>query len=119
MRIAVGLAAILAWALTGSCAHVTPRLKPADLRACLAEGGYESVAPFGVPFCQLDYADGGKVCQGRSDCIGRCLSDAPENARTIAVGSAVTGRCERHRSTFGCYGAVEDGKLAEAYVCVD
>lgn len=119
MRSTVGLAAILAWVLTGSCAHVAPRLKPADHRACLAEGGYESVSPFGLPFCQLDYADGGEVCQSRSDCIGRCLSDAPENAGTVAVGSVVTGRCERHRSTFGCYGEVENGTLAEPYVCVD
>lgn len=109
----------LAIAMTNCAGTGQTRLSPSDLAQCSSSGGYESVAPFGPPFCQIDYTDGGKVCQSKSDCTGRCLSDAPEIAGTVAVGSVVTGRCEPQRSTFGCHGRVENGRLAEPYICAD
>ncbi len=56
---------------------------------------------------------------GKADCLGDCLSDAPDNWLAIPVGMPVSGRCEVESSTFGCYAKVENGKLAEAYRCVD
>lgn len=114
-------AAMIAFALTlANCAGARQSgLSAPDLAQCRSSGGYESVSPFGFPFCQRDYADGGKVCQSKSDCTGRCLSEAPENAGTVAVGSVVAGRCEPQKSTFGCHGRIENGKLAEPYFCED
>ena len=114
-------AARIAFALTlANCAGARHwGLSAPDLAQCRSGGGYESSSPFGSPICQKDYADGGKVCRSRTDCTGRCLSDAPENAGAVAVGSVVTGRCEPQRSTFGCHGEVENGKLAEPYICDD
>ena len=114
-------AAIIVFAFTlANCAGARHfGLSTSDLAQCRSSGGYESVSPFGIPICQKDYADGGKLCQSTSDCAGRCLSEAPVNAGVGAVGSVVIGRCELQESTFGCYGRVENGKLAEPYVCVD
>ena len=64
-------------------------------------------------------ADAGKNCTGKPDCLGRCLSDAPDNAASIQIGTPVAGRCEANASTFGCYARVEAGKLAESYSCED
>lgn len=109
----------LALALANCGRDLGSGLTPSELAQCRSSGGYETVSPFGFPFCQMDYADGGKVCQGQSDCTGRCLSEAPENAGDVAVGTAVTGRCEPQKSTFGCHGRVENGQLAEPYICED
>lgn len=114
-------AAIIVFAFTlANCAGVRhSRLSSSDLAQCRSSGGYESVSPFESSICQKDYADGGKLCQSTSDCTGRCLSEAPENAAVVAVGSVVIGRCEPHQSTFGCHARVENGKLAEPYICED
>ena len=109
----------LALALANCAVARHSGLSAPALAQCRSSGGYESVSPFGFPICQRDYADGGKVCQSGSDCSGRCLSEAPENAGAIAVGSVVPGRCEPHQSTFGCHGRVESGKLAEPFICDD
>lgn len=120
MRYLLGLAAAGLMLATANCAGTSRlSLKPTELAECQASGGYASVSPFGFPICQADYADAGEPCKGKSDCAGRCLSEAPDNAGTIPVGSVVVGRCEPHRSTFGCNGRVEDGKLAEPYICDD
>lgn len=120
MKVMARIAAALLTLAMISCAEATPsRRTYFDVAACRASGGYESVAPFGSSFCQMDYQDAGKPCQGKSDCLGRCLSDLPDNFRSISVGTAVAGRCEAHRSKFGCHGKVEGGKLAEPYLCED
>ena len=105
---------------TGGCAERRPlKLDVARAQQCLAEGGFESRAPFGGPICQSRLADAGKVCTGKSDCLGQCLSDAPEKAALVSVGTPVAGRCEAVKQTFGCFGRVEGGKLAEPYYCVN
>lgn len=120
MKVMARIAAALLTLAMISCAQATPLHRTSfDIEACRASGGYESVAPFGSSFCQMDYQDAGKPCQGKSDCLGRCLSDLPENFKSTSVGAAVAGRCEAHRSTFGCHGKVEGGKLAEPYLCED
>lgn len=109
-----------ALAVLASCVDGSgPTLSKAEARECRAKGGYESRAPFGSPMCEFRFRDGGKSCAGQSDCLGRCLSDAPENAASIAVGTPVAGRCEATKQSFGCYASVEGGKLAEPYYCID
>jgi hypothetical protein len=95
------------------------KLTGAQRRQCQADGGFESRSPFGGPFCQFRYSDGGKVCRGKADCSGQCLSDPPENPQGVEVGTPIAGRCEAERSTFGCHARVEDGKLAEVYTCIE
>lgn len=103
-----------------SCAeHRQPALSVAEARQCRAKGGFESRAPFGTPICQTLYADAGKTCSDKHDCLGRCLSDAPDNAAAVQVGTPVAGRCEPKEPTFGCHARVEAGKLAEPYFCED
>lgn len=106
-------------ALGGCADKAPPTLTTTESRQCVAEGGYESRAPFGTPICQMRYIDAGKSCAGKADCLGRCLSDAPDNAAAIPVGALVVGRCEAEKQTFGCYASVEGGKLAEPYICFD
>ena len=96
-----------------------PVLSAIQAQQCRAEGGFESRAPFGTPMCQMRYADAGKICSGKSNCAGQCLSDAPENWQKIPVGTPIAGRCEVEKQSFGCYARVENGKLAEPYSCTD
>jgi len=106
-------------ALCAACATKHPSLSARDLRQCRASGGYEGGGPFGERFCQYRYADAGKSCRGKADCLGQCLSDPPADVSRMQVGTPVSGRCAAERTTFGCFGRVEDGKLAEPYICVD
>ncbi len=105
--------------LSGCDLHRRPTLSKEEVNVCLGRGGRESRAPFGSPICQVPYGDAGKACSGKTDCLGQCLSNAPEHAGSISIGTSVAGKCEAESSTFGCYGRVEGGKLAEAYACVD
>ncbi|GAA0335653.1 hypothetical protein GCM10009087_52650 [Sphingomonas oligophenolica] len=105
--------------LSGCTLHRPPTLAEDEARVCLERGGHQSRAPFGPPVCQLPYADAGKACSGKADCRGECLSDAPEHANIVAIGTPVAGRCEAGTNTFGCYARVENGKLAERYGCTD
>jgi len=95
------------------------RLPSAALRQCLADEGRESRTPFGTPICQISFKDGGKRCSGKSDCMGRCLSNAPENWQVVPIGTSVAGFCESEKSTFGCHANVQGGVLAESYFCED
>ena len=87
-----------------------PVLSAVQAEQCRVEGGFESKAPFGSPICQIPYADAGKICSGKSNCIGQCLSDAPENWQKLSVGTPIEGRCEAQKQTFGCDARVENGK---------
>jgi hypothetical protein len=114
----VGCVGLLAMGV--SCAeHRRPTLNTVEAQQCRIEGGYESRAPFGTPFCQFRYPDAGKSCTGKADCLGQCLSDAPDNAAAVSVGTAVAGHCAAEKETFGCHARVEVGRLAEPYSCVD
>jgi hypothetical protein len=97
-----------------------PKLSAVEAQECRRSGGYESRAPFGGPFCQADYPDGGKTCSGKTDCLGRCLSNPPEgNIFAVPIGTPAVGHCEAQKETFGCHANVEGGKLAETYWCSD
>lgn len=113
------VAAASAATLSSCDLHRRPTLSKEEASSCVGQGGRESRAPFGTPICQILYRDAGKTCSGKADCQGQCLSDAPERANSVRIGTPVAGKCEAETSTFGCYGKVEDGKLAEAYACVD
>lgn len=114
------LVAAISVATLSSCdLHRRPTLSKEEASSCAGQGGRESRAPFGMPICQISYRDAGKTCSGKADCQGQCLSDAPEQAHSVRIGTPVAGKCAAETSTFGCYGKVEDGKLAEAYACVD
>jgi hypothetical protein len=115
-RISLGFAAcLIAAALSGSCAtHRSPRLSDSEAAACKAKGGYESKGGFGEPFCQFRYSDGGKVCTGKADCQGSCLTDDQAPA-----GTPVVGHCTAEQSVFGCYGDVEAGKAVDDFGCAD
>jgi len=109
--------------LVAGCAHAHlpyAHLSAAQAKQCRADGGYESRGGFGEPICQVRYADGGKPCLNKSDCLGRCISDAPDgDMRAVAAGTPVSGHCAAEKEIFGCYANVEDGKLVEGYFCDD
>lgn len=100
--------------IPGSCSAPPKRLDPAELRTCLAQGGYESGGPFGNPFCQFRYADGGRSCSGKMDCQGRCILwvDGEPNDPLPQPGDTAVGVCEAEQSTFGCYAVVEQGRIS-------
>jgi len=105
--------------LSGCDLHRRPALSKAEVGICVARGGHESRAPFGLPICQVPYQDAGKVCSGKADCVGQCLSDAPANAASVAVGAPAVGQCQAESEAFGCFARVEGGKVAERYICVE
>ena len=120
LRFSTAFFAVTALTVLASCVTGSgPTLSKVEARECRANGGFESRSPFGYPMCKFRYADAGKSCAGQSDCLGRCLSDAPENAASVAVGTPVVGRCEAIKQSFGCYASVEGGKLIEPYYCID
>lgn len=102
-----------------SCSAPPKRLNSAEAKNCRAEGGYESRAPFGSPICQVRYVDAGKSCSGKADCLGRCLFYFDGRSGVAKVGDRLTGECQAERSSFGCYGTVEAGKLFTDEVCYD
>jgi hypothetical protein len=110
---------IVSAACLGSCSTPPKRLTSADARVCRAQGGYESRAPFGSPFCQFRYSDAGNACSGKADCQGRCLYSLDGQSNEAKVGDVVAGQCEAEHSTFGCYGTVEGGELATNEDCWD
>ena len=124
LRNAVLLASAILAAFTtlNSCAGPAKRLPAAELHQCVASGGFESRSPFGLPFCQFRYGDGGKICSDKTDCQGRCLVDI-EGGPSDPVpkpGSPAQGRCEAVKSTFGCFAKVEAGKIdSEGAICED
>ena len=115
------IAAVLSLLAMGlwNCAPALPDPETSNSAVCRVPGEYQSVSPFGYPICQKDYADAGKPCRGEADCEGRCLGEVPEDVRSVRVGDPLAGRCEAQRSTFGCHGHVEDGKLARPFICED
>lgn len=120
LHFGIALLSIVAIAV-GSCSSPPKRLNTSERRSCIAQGGYESRGPFGSPFCQFRYPDGGKVCSGKSDCEGKCLLsvDGPPGSDPRPEEPA-RGLCEAERSTFGCYAVVEGGKVSpEGAICVD
>lgn len=76
---------------------------------------------FGSPTCVTKYADVGKVCRSKSDCLGSCIVELgrPEiNGRDFGVGVETSGRCAPQDALDGCYSTVENGKVTES-ICSD
>lgn len=64
--------------------------------------------------CVIPYADAGKTCSRKSDCIGQCLATGE-----VVAGVVATGTCQRDASqNFGCRQRIDDGK-AQGTICVD
>ena len=70
---------------------------------------------FATPACAVPYADAGKACSDKSQCLGMCKASAE-----AVVGSAnATGTCQRDtQDIFGCYNEVNGGVVV-AGMCVD
>lgn len=65
--------------------------------------------------CAMPYADAGKACRDDDDCTGICKAEAADQA----PGTPATGTCQANSADrFGCYTAVNDGKVDHT-ICVD
>ena len=85
-----------------------------DVQACKARGGQmQRVCLMGEWKCVERYADAGKVCRDKSECLGQC-----RYAGNAAPGSSVAGECQRTTDPCGCFGIVENGKFTGT-LCVD
>jgi hypothetical protein len=85
-----------------------------DPEKCRSDGGtIESVGIFGHPICVRPYADAGKVCSDKSECLGRCL--APVGA---ALDSRMTGTCEKDDSN-ECSYIVGQGVVTVGNLCLE
>lgn len=111
--------------LLGSCAGLSNferQYETATARSCAAKGAFlDRRGMFGTAMCVTPYADAGKVCRFKSECVGRCMVElgTPEtNARDYSIGVETVGKCEPDDRTFGCYAVVDAGKVTEA-VCDD
>jgi hypothetical protein len=86
-----------------------------DQDQCRAEGGLvRGVGMFGTPACVKPFADAGKVCSDKSECVGLCK--APEEAE---IGSPSNGACQKDTHDFyGCYDEIRQGMVVGG-VCFD
>jgi hypothetical protein len=86
-----------------------------DANQCKQEGGtVEGVGMFATPACVTPYADAGKVCSDKSDCLGMCKA-----AEDAEVGSSAKGSCQKSsHDIFGCYNEVKSG-IVVGGMCFD
>jgi hypothetical protein len=86
-----------------------------DAKSCIAKGGVvKGVCMFGFPDCVVSYADGGKACSDKADCMGSCEVEG----EFVKPGTAVTGRCVANSEPCGCRQTISGGKAEEA-LCAD
>lgn len=116
---------ILAALILASCAPPkTPDDTPAgattstsnkdDPQACVARGGtMRRICLMGELACVENYADAGKPCTDKKQCIGQC-----RYAGSAPPGASVVGECQRTTDPCGCFGTVANGKF-EGTLCVD
>ena len=64
--------------------------------------------------CYHNYSDAGKVCDDKSDCLGRCISDN----NSLPPNSNATGTCQPTEPFFGCFTEINGGKT-QGTLCVD
>lgn len=108
----------------GGAAYSAPQrqdrdLAPAARAACLAKGGVVQRAGLaGFERCTLRYADAGKACRGKKDCLGRCLLDAKHPPRTLQANARLRSICEATDNSFGCQTLLENGRNAGT-ICID
>lgn len=86
-----------------------------DDQSCQAKGGtLRRICLMGTISCVLKYADGGKSCSGKAQCLGQCrFEGAP-----LPPAASVVGVCQRTTDPCGCFATVEDGKV-QGMRCVD
>ncbi|MEN0038382.1 MAG: hypothetical protein AAGC78_14995 [Cellvibrio sp.] len=86
-----------------------------DSDACKKIGGkVEPIGLYELPKCVIYYPDGGTSCISDADCLGMCVTREMLDAKTPA-----RGICERsEHDHFGCYSAIEDGKVLFS-ICAD
>ncbi|WNH54648.1 hypothetical protein [Stenotrophomonas oahuensis] len=122
MRLTLMLSALLLLAgCTTTDPFPAPSAAPANRTAedadCAAQGG--EMKPLGRlqrVQCVVPYADAGKSCRTKSDCMGQCLGSGDTE---LVPGTAATGVCQRDISqNFGCRQRI-DGGLAQGTICVD
>lgn len=65
--------------------------------------------------CVTLYADAGKICDDRSDCLGRCEAVRHDPPQTPGK---ETGICAATSSLFGCRAEVLNGQSG-AWRCID
>jgi len=85
-----------------------------DKAQCKIQGGtVQGVGMFATPACVIPYADAGKACSDKSDCLGMCKA-----SHDATVGQEDTGTCQRtNQDIFGCYNEIKDGVVV-AGMCV-
>lgn len=103
---------------------ITPdyRQTPSEARfkACADEGGeLRQQGRIGAWTCVTLYADAGKVCRDKSDCLGRCAAVREEepNASAPSPGQE-TGLCAADNSRFGCRAEIIKGR-STPWLCID
>ena len=119
MRFALTVSALLV--LAGCTTSVPATAPPADAMTdaaqCAASGG--RLQPLGRlqrEQCVVAYADAGKACSRKADCIGQCLASGDTE---WAPGAKAMGTCQRDVSqNFGCRQRI-DGGVAQGTICVD
>lgn len=83
---------------------------------CRERGGEISHLPFGTKFCEITYADAGRVCTDIKDCLGGCIlpnaADYPRDA------SGLKGICKKANLQGGCATFLVGGRM-EWTDCID
>lgn len=130
--IRVAFAAALFLAVIGGCApgvsdataepamtrlsQVAPPEDPAihdDPALCAAAGGtIRTRGLAAVNVCVRPYADAGKVCRDKADCLGACFS----SGETDPTSGDDLGLCQRETDMPGCMAEVRDGQ-AQPVLC--
>ncbi len=77
-----------------------------DTAQCAAKGGtVRGVGMFATPACVIPYADAGKSCSDKSDCLGMCKA-----ALDASIGTTGSGTCQRDsHDIYGCYNEIKGG----------
>jgi hypothetical protein len=119
MSRSIGAAAVL---LLAGCTLPPPQPHPPTAKQCAARGQVlDYLGMFGNRTCVTKYADSGKACRGKSDCLGLCvvrLGTDETNGRDFGVGVETNGKCAPQDVLDGCYSTVEAGRVTES-ACVD
>jgi len=94
---------------------------PGDKESCEAIGGYwETMSFSGNGYCNKMTSDAGKECTDADECEGHCITNAyPDELQIQEKGYVeATGICSNRMILVGCYGRVEDHRLA-VNLCID
>lgn len=84
-----------------------------DPALCAAAGGtIKTRGLMAINVCVRPYADAGKVCRDKADCLGACFS----SGETDVTSGADLGLCQRETDMPGCFAEVRDGK-AQPVLC--